>query len=450
MRRPTLAAALSALALTIAFAVPRFARADDNDDIEKDINDLAAQQKTAEGGKASAADLEAMAKKILGTMSEIRKLPIKHSVTMEVATREQIVGYVDSRMKEEMKPNELDGQEAALKRLGLVPEKLDMKKFMLDLYGEQVAGYYDPFKQKFFIASWMAPMMQAPIMAHELTHALQDQSFNLKPFLTPIPDNSDATSARQAVVEGDAVIAMFKYLGHQSGMDITPPSVGEMIRNSMASPAYPTFMGAPAYFKESLYFPYADGADFIQKTLAANKGDWASISALYAHLPKSSEQVLHPEKYLKDDPKPVDLAIKIPGWKEVHTDVLGELVLRTLLAGFLTDDQARDAAEGWGGDRYRAFQREKGPKTVAGTMVVLRTTWDTEKDAKEFEAAYLALLPKKYDGARSKSDDHGTTFTTIEDGLARVERSGSDVLIVDGAPDPDTLTKTTALAWPKK
>ena len=323
-----------------------------------------------------------------------------------------------------------------------------MRHFLLDLYGEQVAGYYDPFKQKFFIASWMASALQAPIMAHELTHALQDQSFNLKPFLSPLPDNSDATSARQAIVEGDAVIAMFAWLGKQAGKDITPPSVGAMIRNSMGSPQYPVFQGAPPYFQEALYFPYADGADFIQ--LVKKRGGWKDVSALYANLPKSTEQVMHPEKYLgekKDEPKAVELPIKLAGWKEVHTDVLGELVVRTMFKGYLDDDVAAAAAAGWGGDRYRAFQREKGPKSTKTTMVILRSTWDTEADAKEFLAAYKALLPKKYGEGTLKDDKTGATFATVEDGLVRLEIRGSDVLVVDAAPDADTLAKAAEAGW---
>ena len=439
--------ALVALALCV---LARPALADEQEDLENDIRQLQLED-GKQAAPPSAEDLQKLGKQILATMAELRQLPIKHPVTMEVATREQIVSYVDSRLAEEMHADELLGQEAALKRLGLVPEAMDMRHFLLDLYGEQVAGYYDPFKQKFFIASWMAPALQAPIMAHELTHALQDQSFNLKPFLTPLQDNSDATTARQAIVEGDAVIAMFAYIGKQAGQDITPPSVGAMIRQSMGSSAYPVFQGAPPYFQEALFFPYADGADFIQ--LVKKRGGWKQVSALYGSLPRSTEQVLHPEKYFaekRDEPKAVDLAMKLPGWKEVHTDVLGELVVRTLLRGYLDDAAANAAASGWGGDRYRAFQREKGLKKGArGTMVVLRSTWDTEADAKEFAAAYRTLLPKKYEGAKIKDDKAGSTCMTVEDGFARIEIRGLDVLVIDGAPDAETLEKAAGAGWKK-
>lgn len=460
--RSLASAAAAALLLIGAAALPAHVHADETDDdaYQKQLDQLKKRDGDPgipdgltglQGGSSSPADLEELAKKIVGQMSTLRKLPLKHPVAMEVATREQIVGYVESRIKEEMKPEEMSGQELALKRLGLIPEKLDMKKFTLDLYGEQVAGYYDPFKQKFFIASWMAPMMQAPIMSHELTHALQDQSFNLKPFLTPIPDDSDATSARQAVVEGDAVVAMFAWISQQSGLDAMPPKIGDAIRTSMASSAYPVFEGAPAYFQQSLVFPYADGSDFVQRTLN-RKHDWNDVDGLYKHLPASSEQVLHPEKYFSptpDEPKAIGLHVKLPGWTEVHTDVLGELVVRTMMEGYFPKAEAAQIAEGWGGDRYRAFAKAKthGLKTVRDTMVVLRSTWDTEDDAKEYESAWRRLLPKKYDGGKAKPDDKGFTWESIEDGLARVERHGSDVVVVDGAPNADTLAKTAAAAW---
>lgn len=466
--------ALAAAALLAAAILPAVAPANDGqEELEKDIEelikiqdqqrkalsaDLTAEQieeaLRAQAEPAKPAELEAMGKKILREMANYRQLEVKQPVKMEVATREQIVSYVDSRIREEMKDEELAGQEAALKRLGLIPEKLDMRKFLLDLYGEQVAGYYDPFKQKFFIASWMDPASQAPIMAHELTHALQDQHFNLKPFLTPIPENSDATSARQAVVEGDAVISMFAYLQQSSTASVE--GIGERLRGSMASPIYPVFAGAPPYFQEALFFPYADGADFVSKIKGT--GSFKPVTAIYKDLPRSSEQILHPEKYAtrRDDPTPVPLPLKLDGWTQVHNDVLGELVIRVMMEGFLDRDRAQTIAEGWDGDRYRAFQKKKGSAeapqgSARGTMIVLRSVWDTQEDAKEFFEGYLAVVPEKYDGAsraRSKADgDAFASFTTVEDGLIQIERKGTEVLVVDGAPDEETASAVRKRVW---
>ena len=471
--------AFAAAALLAAALVPAAAPADDGQaELEKEIEELIRYQdklKTeltqeqieealrAQAEPASPAELESMAKKILREVANYRQLDVKAPVKMEVATREQIVKYVDSRIREEMKDEELAGQEAALKRLGLIPEKLDMRKFLLDLYGEQVAGYYDPFKQKFFIASWMDPASQMPIMAHELTHALQDQHFNLKPFLTPIAENSDATSARQAVVEGDAVISMFAYL--QQSATAPVDGIGERLRGSMASPAYPVFSQAPPYFQEALFFPYADGADFVSKLKGT--GGFKPVTNLYKDLPRSSEPILHPEKYAtrRDDPTPVPLPLKLDGWTQVHNDVLGELVVRVMMEGFLDKDRAQHIAEGWDGDRYRAFQKVKkgsggpeGPQgeqarkgSAKGTMIVLRTVWDTAEDAREFYEGYVAVVPEKYENAsraKQKADaETFASFTTLEDGLVQVERKGTEVLVIDGAPDEETASSVRKRVW---
>ncbi len=432
------------LLLAALLLIAPTALADEQDDTEREVEE-AIRMLTQPQGEMAPADLEALAKQILEKMAGVRELPIKGKVTMEVATREQIVSYVDSRIQEEMKGETLVGQEAALKRLGLVPESLDMKKFLLDLYGEQVAGYYDPFKGKFFIASWMQPAMQAPIMAHELTHALQDQHFNLKPFLTPLPDNSDATSARQAVVEGDAVIAMFGFLG----MPVSD-RIGPTLRSSMASPTYPVFQGAPAYFQEALFFPYADGADFIVEAHA--KGGWKRVSALYADLPKSSEQILHPEKYLgetRDEPTAVDIPMTLTGWKEVHHDVLGEIVLRVMLEGWAGASDAKKAAAGWDGDRYRAFQKNGSRGGWRSTMIVHRSTWDSTSDAKEFADVLKKALQKKYESKDMKIAK-GVAKLSTSIGVTTVEVRGSDVVWVDGAPDAEMAGKVAKLAWGSK
>ena len=437
------------LAILALLALPLVARADDNDDLEHDISQM--QQEPSDQSTTDPAALRELVQTIVKQMSEIRELPLKHAVASEVSTRDQIVGYVKSRIQEEEKADQLAGQELALKRLGLIPEKLDMMSFTLQLYGEQVAGYYDPFKAKFFIASWMNAQMQAPIMAHELTHALQDQSFNLKPFLTPIADNSDATMARQAVVEGDASVAMFAWIGRQSGVDMSTQPIGAMLRQSMKNPQFPVFAQAPEYLQESLAFPYASGSDFIVRTRAA--GGWKAVDALYADLPKSTEQILHPEKYkgpAKDDPTPIALAgLKLDGFKEVHTDVLGEAILKVMMDGYFDETDAANIAAGWDGDRYRAFQKV-GVKGVRGTMIVQRSTWDTAKDAGEYADAWRRLLPKKYEGATRKDDAGGAAFTTVEDGVARVEIHDKDVVVIDGAPDAATAGKAASAAWAAK
>lgn len=449
MRPSSLVALAAALLLTAVVA-----RADDGqEELERDIELLVKQQGSAGTQVApSAADLKTMAMEIVDDLATVRQLPRKGKLAMEVATREQIVAYVESRLAEELKVDELAGQEAALKRLGLIPESMDMKKFLLDLYGEQVAGYYDPFKSKLFIASWLPEAIQVPTMAHELTHALQDQHFNLKPVLTPFPENSDATSARHSVVEGDAVLAMFAYIEGKSGAKMSKENLGQLLRSSMKSGSYPIFESAPAYFQEGLLFLYADGTEFAAAVHA--KGGWPALSNVYKSFPASTEQILHPEKYLgpaKDAPTAIPLKLELKGWKEVHSDVLGESIVNVMMRGFLDEATATRISEGWDGDRYRAFHKGTGRPGVRGTLVVHRSTWDSVADAKEFAEGWKSITPKKYPGAIEMvgTDLKGALagYKTVEDGFVRIELKEKDVVVVDGAPDLEAAENLAKLAW---
>lgn len=379
------------------------------------------------GGKATEAELRDTAKQIVDQVAKLRQLDKKRAVQMSVQSKAEIRKYVEKRLAEEIKPDELKGQEDALKRLGLLPPDYPLQERMVALYEEQIAGYYDPFEKKFFIADWIPLVMQAPIMAHELTHALQDQHYDLRPYLSPIKDNSDATTARQAVVEGDAVLTMMAFTMSAAGLDIG--SVGALsgtIRMSLEASAgqYPVFASAPMYLRESLIFPYATGADFA--VAQQRTGGWKQLNKVYRSLPESTEQVIHPEKYLKDPPTPVSLSgveKAVPrDWKPIHTDVLGEFGMQMMLVKL--GAAGVEAAAGWDGDRYRAFRNGKGE-----TLVFHRSTWDTEKDAQEFEAAL-----QKY------SSTLGTAGVTIE-------RKKKDVVWVIG-PGPEQIDrKLVKAAW---
>jgi hypothetical protein len=393
-----------------------------SDDMEKQLMQL-----LGGGEPASEKDLIAAARTIVGQVARIRKLEKRRPVSMEVRTKSQIRSYVEERMEAEIKPEELQGQEWALKRLGLLPEDYSLKDSIVALYEEQIAGYYDPFAHKFYIADWIPLLMQQPIMAHELTHALQDQHFDLQPYLTPIKENSDATAARQALVEGDAVLTMMAFSFGAAGMSVDSlESVGGTIRQSlsMGSQKYPVFASAPTYMRESLVFPYATGADFA---LARKKAaGWKGLTATYKGLPKSTEQILHPERYPSDEPQAVELKAVLDGapdgWKHVHTDVLGELVLGILLKQKLPAARSTRVADGWDGDRYRAF-RAPGGRTV----VVHRSVWDSEADAIEAEQAFKDVGAKLAGSA--------------------VQRKKAHVAWVLGETDAAVAAKLMKLAW---
>lgn len=339
-----------------------------------------------------------MADEVLAEVSKLRQLEVKSPIAKGVKNREEIRAYLSDRIKEEYKPEELEIEGRLLKKLRLIPQDMDVYEFAMNLLTEQVAGYYDPKAKTFYIADWLSAEAQKPIMAHELTHALQDQHFDVTPFLKRIKDNDDKMLARSSILEGEAVAVMIDYMLQPMGMSfVTLPDLKQFMNlaESMNSQEFKLFSTAPAYFKETLVFPYTSGLSFMQAHRRTRS--WADVAKVYADLPNSTEQILHPEKYLTERDEPTTVNSEIPGqlpgngWKSIYKNVLGEFTTQLILKVFLDQAQAEKAAAGWDGDLVELLTNDAGKEAV-----VMRFVFDTEQDAREFKDAYTQLLGKKY------------------------------------------------------
>ena len=195
---------------------------------------------------------------------------------------------------------EMHAAEAALRKFGLAPSDFQYRPFIIKLLAEQVAGYYDPKVQEFHLADWLELESQKPVMAHELTHALQDQHFNLRRFEKWPDGDSDAELAAHALIEGDATLAMNLYLAKN------PLIALAFGRSLLAGVATEQYDQAPRAIRESLIFPYFQGS--IWATQLYKRGGWAMVSNAYKRLPLSTEQILHPEKYFKYE-RPVKVVL---------------------------------------------------------------------------------------------------------------------------------------------
>jgi len=338
------------------------------------------------------------ADEVLAEVSKLRELEVKSPVAKGVKSREEIRSYLAERVKEEYKPEELEIEGRVLKKLRLIPQDMDVYEFAMNLLTEQVAGYYDPKRKTFYIADWLAVEAQKPIMAHELTHALQDQHFDVTPFLTRIKNNDDKMLARNSILEGEAVAVMIDYMIKPMGMSfVNLPDLKQFMNmaESTNSQEYKLYASAPAYFKQTLVFPYTEGLSFLQAYRRTHS--WADVAMVYADLPESTEQILHPEKYItsRDDPTEVkpEHPKKLPAgdWKTIYTNVLGEFTTQLVLKEFLDQAEAEKAAAGWDGDVVELLRNGDGKEAV-----VMRFVFDTEQDAREFKDSYARLLAKKY------------------------------------------------------
>jgi hypothetical protein len=305
---------------------------------------------------------------------------------------------------------QLKDTEDLLISLGLLPGGSSLRTLTLDLQAGQVAGYYSPEKNELFVVNrtgTLGPVDEATY-AHEFTHQLQDQHFDLEALGIDSVDQSDRSLARLALVEGDAVSVQTTWMT----ANLDAREMGELLKAALDPAALEALNSAPAYLRDTAIFPYQDGLAFVTRLLA--KGGYPAVDAAFADPPDSTEQILHADKYLTRE---APVAVKVPsatpdvlgaGWTMVGQDTLGELILRTWLTdGGVAATAARTAAAGWGGDRLALYRGPDGK-----TAVLLRTTWDTPGDAEDFAAAARTAVSKLIaDGA--VSSDPGSTTVEI-------------------------------------
>jgi hypothetical protein len=289
-------------------------------------------------------------------------------------TRDQVRTFLLAKIAEEFPPERIRGVASAYRLLGLIPDTLDLQGLLVDLYSEQVAGFYDPDSTALFAVEGTDPAQLRLVVAHELVHALQDQYLPLDSLLGQRSD-SDRSSAAQAVLEGHATIASLRVLVPDGSMIDQPEfwqSFREQIRQSQGTMA--VFQRAPLVLREGLVFPYLHGAEFMRWWAAARPGE--ALPAATA-LPRSTEQILHPERYHAGD-GPVSLRFTDSAAVVLHEDTIGEMELHILAASLRGGDVITSLAAGWGGDRYRVFD------SAEGTALVWWAIWDSETSARRF------------------------------------------------------------------
>src|SRR5579864_921072 len=201
--------------------------------------------------------------------------PIKQKVKGELVSREEVAKYVETKLNEDEDAKRLERSEIVLKKFGLLPRNFDLHNFLVQLLKEQVAGYYDVKTKSMYLLDWLEPEAQKPVLAHELTHALQDQNFGLEAWESPKApkgrdseeysyDEDEASTARSAVAEGQGMVTLVDYMLRDTGHTLADaPQVAALMRAQMSSNKdFPLLEKAPLMIRESLVFPYGDGLAF--------------------------------------------------------------------------------------------------------------------------------------------------------------------------------------------
>jgi len=340
------------------------------------------------------------ADEVLAQMSEILHLPIKAPLKKSLRSKEEIRAYLVSEEKEDRTDAQRYADDKALEAFGLVPKGFPLDSFLLDILTDQVAGLYDPKAKQFYIADWIPADEQKEVMSHELTHALEDQSFNVDPWIKAARPNDDAEMARDAVSEGTALAAMLDYALRDEKMGVRDiGDVSVLIRAGAVAEMDqdPKLSKAPIYIRDALLFPYLAGTSFSQQFLKAHAG-WQDLHLVFERPPVSTQQILQPDFYLKDvGPAKVTLpewkGVAPADWKLLEENVLGEFGLNEVLKQLLDAERAENLSPTWDGDRYALFENTKTKNTALVFILALETT----DDAYRFFGQYSEALEKKYE-----------------------------------------------------
>jgi len=349
---------------------------------------------------------------------------------LEERDRDEVREFLERQFAEQLTPLELAGTEAAYKRLGMIPDTMDLRAFLLDLLTEQVAGYYDPATRVLYVVKDGSPEITSVTVSHELVHALQHMHFPIDSTRSLKGDN-DRQVAMQAMIEGQAVYEQMSIMLGGSDMGLALPggwdNVREQIRSAQAS--MPKFASAPTLLQETLLFPYIAGAEFVRQFKRARPG-----AVPYAPAPASTEQILHANKYLDSVPDlPTRVTLGAPrGAEVVHEDNLGEFETRLFLYEHIKDiGSAAAAAAGWDGDRYQLVQ------IGAGNGIVWLTVWDDAVEASEFRDRMERMVERRFETRRGSGGDGSARNWTVRGRslhLEQTEIGGRAVVLWEDLP----------------
>ena len=396
----------------------------------------------------------AMVDSLLHQVGALRGLEPLRPVQTVVADRARIRARLEEIMHEEEVRIRARGDERLLRYLGLLPPDADLLQITKDLLEEQLAGMYDIDERQLYLADWIPTELQSAVVTHEIAHALQDQHFSLRVRKKLGFDTPDAEAAWQALIEGDATAVMlesslrplgqsFAALADSAGME--PWSdILDKIGSAGGNMSAGKLLEAPRVVREALMFPYERGLAFVGAVYAA--GGWKRVDEAYVHPPASTEQIMHPSRFLTTLDAPI--RVELPDvrgllgndYSPAVKTTLGEIDLRMYLGEYVDTEIADIASEGWGGASAVLYSGAKGSPEV----LVLFTTWDSEDDATEFFGAILGLMERRYPkqtGVASMSAENLVAWNVDEEARWQnvVSQNGRDVFCIEHVPAASAL-----------
>jgi hypothetical protein len=396
---------------------------------------------------------------ILQFASTDSKLPITHSVKRKLISRDQVTKFLRQKFDDDESTKRMERSELVLKKFGLLDRDFRLQPFLVKLLTEQIAGFYDDKTKTVNMLDWIEPEEQKPVLAHELTHALQDQKVDLDKWsdveVKGVAKNvrednehlqfDEGDTAREAVTEGQAMVVYVDYSLRSTGKTLADaPEMGDKLKDmTNDTSGSPVLARAPLLLQESLLFPYGDGLSFEQSVLV-KAGREAAFAGVLAHPPTSSFEIIHPDAYIAHTPVPV---LRLPDihplldaeYTPYDIGVMGELDVRILLELFGGRQVATALSPEWKGGIYYAAQRKAATaaeKQSTGSLgLIYYSRWANPDSARTFLRVYASQLPRKYSGVmrrqKDEADEKEQVYSTNE-GDVLFSINGRGVFIAEG------------------
>ena len=413
--------------------------------------------------KEQAAELFKSVDDILNFASKDSKLPIKHSVKRKLISRDEVNHYLTKKFDEDEGAKKMEREEIVLKKFGLLDRDFHLRTFLVTLLTEQIAGFYDNKTKTVNLLDWIQPEEQKPVLAHELTHALQDQTVDLtkwsdveaKGIAKNVQEDNhhlqldEAETARSAVSEGQAMVVFMDYSLRSTGKTLADvPALGDklkdMVADSSGGTGSPVLARAPLLLQESLLFPYSDGLAFEQAVLVKG-GREAAFAGALTRPPSSSFEIMNPDAYMEQRPVPV---LRLPDihplldaeYTPYDVGIMGELDVRILTELFGGQEMATALTPAWNGGLYYAAQKKSAvtaaeKESTASLGLLYYSRWKNEDSARSFMRVYSAQLARKYTHVerrqKDEADDSEEVYSTNE-GDVLLSMSGTGVFVGEG------------------
>ena len=398
----------------------------------------------------------------------------KHAVVKRrLVSKADVEKYLTGALAKEEYTQRFAQEELSMKKLGFLPREFNLKEFLVKSSSQQIAGYYDPETKMISLLNWVPSDRQEPILAHELTHALQDQNYDLRKWMkaalkpprsnpkgTAI-DNDDGAAARKAVVEGQAMVVYVDYLLAPTGRNLvdSPGLIYSMEEPAVKAVADSQMMhDAPMILRESGTFAYNEGLIF-EGELLHKGGKEMAFAGAFARPPKNSHEVLQPEAYIKGEKLP---PLGMPDLKQLlgeqyevfDSGGIGQLDVRALLKQYGARKIADDVSSAWQGGAYVTLRRkDKAASTASATTADLAllyvSRWTTPQAAERFARFYTSAVALRYQTATQQpaAACSGTncpvsrTQVMTEEGPVLVEHWADNSVIVSESFDTTTAAK---------